>query len=239
MCAKCSRRGFVQMLIAGMLFPKPSLATPANFPTACAFDQTGYNALDFPRKAQSGNVNLDNALIAELRRITTIIPVHPGFQYIEERSPNAFATPQTIIPGTSGTVLIGLKLVTSFLQTTNGGAVVAGVCAHECGHIYQFFSEYNEHFENSNNKLVLRELHADFIAGYYMGKRREYTADNVRLFTQTLIQFGTYDFADPKYHGSPAIRAAAMEGGYHMAITGDTFGDAVAKGENYVRRLPL
>ena len=237
MCAKCSRRGFVQTLVAGVLFSKPSFAAQASFPTGCAFDNTVFDIAAFPTKGKSGYPDLDDALIVELGPITKIIPVNPGFQYIEEVSPNAFAIPQTLIPGTNGTVLIGLKLVSFFMKSKNGGAAVAEVCAHECGHIYQFFSEYKEHFEQSDNGSILRELHADFIAGYYMGKRKEYTADQVRLFSRTLFDVGTYDFADPRFHGSPALRATSMEAGYHLAVTGVAFKDAVAKGETYVRRI--
>jgi hypothetical protein len=240
MCAKCSRRGFVQALMAGVLFSKPSFATQASFPTGCAFDKkvNVFNIAALPTKGKSGNPDLDEALIVELGRITKIIPVNPGFQYVEEPSANAFAIPQALIPGTTGTVLIGLKLVSLFMQTKNGGATIAGVCAHECGHIYQYFSEYEEHFESSGKKgYILRELHADFIAGYYMGKRKNYTADQVKLFSRTLFDLGNYDFANPDFHGSPALRATSMEAGYHLAVTDVAFRDAVAIGEAYVRNI--
>jgi hypothetical protein len=194
-----------------------------------------FDVAALPIKGKSGDVNLDLALVAELGRIKGIIPVNPGFQYIEENSPNAYAISETLIPGTKGTVLLGLKLVSFFMKSQNGGASVAGVCAHECGHIYQYFSSYAERFATDNNGRILRELHADFIAGYYMGRRKEYTANHVKLFSRTLFDVGTYDFANPQYHGSPALRATSMEAGYHQAATGVTFADATAKGEAYVR----
>jgi hypothetical protein len=169
-------------------------------------------------------------------RIERIIPVNPGFQYVEEtNSPNAWAIPETLISGTKGTVLIGLKLIAFLMQSQNGGASVAGVCAHECGHIYQYSSGAAERFGTTDYGRILRELHADFIAGYYMGRRKEYTADHVRLFSRTLFDVGTYDFANPQYHGSPALRATSMEAGYHQAATGVAFADAAIKGEAYVR----
>jgi hypothetical protein len=236
MCLICQRRGFLVGGISTLLFGiiNPSVAV-SEIPTACGW--TSFDVAEYPTKSKSADPNLDRALIKEIERLLAIIPVNPGFQYIEERSPNAFAIRQSIVPGTKGTILLGLKLIEVLMKRPNGGAAVAGVCAHECGHIFQYFSGYAENFASSDVGHVLSELHADLIAGYYMGKRRLVTADNVRLFSAVLVESGTYDFGDPKFHGSPGLRAASMERGYFMATTGIKFEEAARQGEEYVRRI--
>src|SRR5258708_6591979 len=170
MCRLCSRRTFVQSslsaLILGTLTGRASSAVPSE---ACA-----WNAADlgnYPRRSRSNNAAMDRALIAELKKILEVIPVNPGFQFIEEENPNAFAIKSSLISGTNGTVLIGLKLLNVLLQEGQGGVSVAGICAHECGHIYQYFSEFYDRLYGSN--ILYLELHADCLAGFYMGKRTE------------------------------------------------------------------
>jgi hypothetical protein len=81
--------------------------------------------------SKSGDAAFDRALIAELKRITTVIPVDPGFKFVNAK--NAGATPKTVVDGTKGTVLIGLRLVNELLRPSQGGITVACVLAHECG----------------------------------------------------------------------------------------------------------
>src|SRR3954469_25232186 len=122
---------------------------------------------------RSGDDALDQALIIELKRIVRVLEINPGFRYIDEM--NAFASVETIIEGTQGTVYLGLPLVKQLLEKADGGAGVAGVCAHECAHIYQF--DHGIYRQSESVRVV--ELHADFVAGYYMGRRKEYTADKI------------------------------------------------------------
>jgi hypothetical protein len=234
MCRLCSRRAFVQgSLSALVLGDSTGRASSAVDSEACAWNATDLGS--YPRRSTSNNPDLDRALIAELKRILETIPVNPGFQFIEEDNPNAFALKASLISGTNGTVLIGLKLLNVLFQESQGGVSVAGVCAHECGHIYQYFSEFYDRL-NGSSKIYL-ELHADCLAGFYMGKRKDTTADQIKLFTKTLVSFGGYDYGNEKFHGSPGQRAAAMEHGYMLAGKGVSFDDAAADGESYVKRL--
>jgi hypothetical protein len=232
MCWNCSRRTFLNTsLAAGVVTSFPALAQSDDRFVTCAWDPDELG--NSSRSSTSHNVELDRAFIAELKRIIQIIPVNPGFQFIEERSPNAAALRKTLVPGTTGTVLIGLKLVNLLMQRQDGGVSIAGVCAHECGHIYQYFSGI---FDELHNTLIA-ELHADFIAGYYMGKRKDVAPDQVKLFAETLLQFGTYDYGNPRFHGDSGQRTAAMTCGYRTAVAGSNFEDAITIGKSYVRQL--
>ena len=158
---------------------------------------------------------LDRAIIFELKNITRVLKINPGFKYIDDN--NAFATWHTIIDGTRGTVCLGLALIRQLMQEPDGGVSVAGVCAHECAHVHQYdtglFEELKGEFKTNS---VLAELHADFISGYYLGQRSGATEQHLRSFASTIFKFGDYSYNDPAFHGTPGQRAASIEKGYKV-----------------------
>jgi len=183
--------------------------------------------------SQSDDPTFDKALIAELKSILRVIPVNPGFKYVKDD--NAFSRDDTIVSGTKGTVLIGLKLVKELLKPNAGGVSVACVLAHECSHIYQFFSEHQYYDRLDGPTQRLRELHADLLAGYYMAKRNGSAQETLRVVQKTMIDFGAYNGLDPKDHGTPGQRNASLDKGYSLANL--TFENAAREGETYVRGL--
>jgi hypothetical protein len=140
MCIICSRRvlmaGTISTLIVG---PTISRAAVRNNQIACGFSNNG----DFEKliatmtSMPSGNSAFHRPLIAELQRILQIMPIEPGFRYVD--AVNAFAIPDSYVASTKGTVFIGVGLVNKLLEPNDGGISVAGVLAHECSHIFQFF----------------------------------------------------------------------------------------------------
>ena len=80
------------------------------------------------------------------------------------------------------------------------------------------------------------ELHADLIAGYYLGKRR-WSKTNLAVFGQSLFSKGDYDFNSPDHHGTPKQRLEAMLEGYRLADVGGSFAECAAAGAAYVRGL--
>jgi len=234
MCNGCTRRNF---LASTMAFALAAAATEAkaDIRIACA---TSTQSTRFQRGdmlGRSGDPAFDSALIAELRRILAVFPVNPGFKYITDN--NAFSMDAAVVDGTTGTVLIGLKLVKDLLKPDQGGVSVACVLAHECAHIFQFFSkeQYYDRLDGPTQRL--RELHADFLAGYYLAKRMGTAPNAMRLVEKAMIDFGDYHNADPKDHGTPGQRSAALDKGYTLSLGGMTFEDAASEGEKYVRVL--
>lgn len=230
MCCFCTRR---DVLIGGGAGLASLFTSPVQGQTkkliACGWSGDEYKAMNMSSK--SGNDAFDQALIAELKRIAAVIPATPGFKFIKAK--NAYALPVSLVPGTKGTVLIGTLLVDELAKKKNSGVALAGICAHECAHIHQFFSPYYDRLKTS----VLIELHADFVAGYYMGKRSAIVPGEPLVFAQELILYGTYDPSHPRFHGSPGQRAAAMDRGYMLARKKLAFEDALKAGETYVRGL--
>ena len=163
--------------------------------------------------SQSGNHELDRALIAEVRKLDQEFGINPGYRFLRDGSrPNAYATPETYVKGTSGTILFGLTLLESELRTEYGGAAIAGIAAHEGAHVVQFGSpSLSERLRGPTVKLI--ELHADFLAGYYFSRTGR-TEKSLVTFGESLFSKGDYDYNDRQHHGTPKQRVAAMRAGY-------------------------
>jgi len=163
--------------------------------------------------SRSGIVQLDRALIAEVKKVDRIFKINPGYRFLRDGSrPNAYATPDTQVAGTSGTVLLGLTLMTNELRTEYGGAAIAGIAAHEGGHIVQFNSpDTRQRLSGPTAKHA--ELHADFLAGYYFSRTGR-TEKSLVTFAESLFSKGDYQFNDRDHHGTPQERVASMRAGY-------------------------
>jgi hypothetical protein len=186
--------------------------------------------------SSSGNPQIDRAMIAEIKKIIKVLPINPGFKFINDLRPNAFATPQGIVPNTQGTVYIGLSLINGeFNKSPYGGVAVAGICAHECAHIYQFQTGYSQFLAGPTAKVV--ELHADFLAGYYFGRDRSHSRQQVEVFAASLFSKGDYDFNDPNHHGTPQQRVQAMRRGYDIGESSMDVTPAAREGADFVRGL--
>lgn len=199
----------------------------------CGAKQSQLKRLEF--RSTSGNDALDKALVSELQEMVRIFPVNPGFQFIVNEGGNAFASRQSIIPNTKGTILIGLDLIKKEIEDDNlGGIAIAGICAHECAHVYQFFSRFEKALAGDTHKFI--ELHADALAGYYL-QRRNWPFHRVEIFGNSLFNKGDYEFNSRDHHGSPQQRVAAMREGFSLAASGKSFENAAEDSANYIRGL--
>jgi hypothetical protein len=59
----------------------------------------------------------------------------------------------------------------------------------------------------------------------------------MRTVEKAMIDFGDYHNADPKDHGTPGQRSAALDKGYALSLSGMTFENTAAEGEKYVKVL--
>ncbi|WFU40795.1 hypothetical protein QA640_42720 [Bradyrhizobium sp. CB82] len=231
MCTSCTRRALVAGLGASFVVGR-SYAQDA--PTICSLAPAALQ--NFTTHATSGNTQIDHAMIAELRKILNVLPISPGFKFIDDPSPNAYAVPDSVVPDTQGTVYIGLNLINrEFSNSDWGGVAVAGICAHECGHIYQFFNGYTQLLSGATAQLV--ELHADYIAGFYLGRDHSHSREHVQTFAQSLFSKGDYNFNNPQHHGTPQQRVQAMTAGYDAGTSATDIPTAIRQGADHVRRL--
>jgi hypothetical protein len=184
--------------------------------------------------SRSGNSQLDRALIAEVKKLDKEFQISPGYRFLRDGNrPNAYATTETFVNGTSGTILFGLTLLQNELQTEYGGAAIAGIAAHEGAHVVQFASpDLYRRLEGPTVRLI--ELHADFLAGYYFSRTTR-TEKSLVSFGESLFAKGDYEFNDRQHHGTPQQRVAAMRAGYSNG--GYELRQAVAEGVRYVTAL--
>ena len=163
----------------------------------------------------SGNPRMDMGFQQEGMALVQLFGIAPRFFYLDDRgSPNAYATPEVVNPmGPDGTILIGINLIQSEALRDNGiGFSLAAILAHEFTHLVQF-----KYGIGVNLPTKYRELHADFMAGWYMGLRERYLFTDVRPALQSFFEHGDYGFNRRDHHGTPEQRLLAVQSGYQSS----------------------
>ncbi|HEX2885618.1 metalloprotease [Vineibacter terrae] len=190
---------------------------------------------------KSGNAAFDYALAQTLARLTATLQVLPGFAYYDDHDGlNAFASDAVRMQKADGTVLFGSRLLRRLMAGDDHPDVaVTAVCAHEYGHILQFKRGLIPRLQAGQTTVKRAELHADFLAGYYAGRRklekRDYPA---AVFAATQHSFGDNQVSHPSHHGTPDERAAAIVAGFKAGYEqGRPLEDAITTGIAYVSRL--
>jgi hypothetical protein len=200
--------------------------------------QTSYDGVKF---VSSGNRDLDYALAQTLSRITDLFGVLPGFAYFDDfGGANAFATQRQFFSRADGTVLFGRRMLDKCLAAREApDAVISGVCAHEFGHIAQFKLGLIPKLTAGQPTAKRKELHADFLSGYFAGVRKREKPDfPAAVYATSAYSVGDYSDDSKRHHGTPEERAGAVVRGYEVAFRDRrSFADAVQIGMNYVMTL--
>jgi len=194
-----------------------------------------------PVLVSSGDRELDYAMAQNLSHITDLFEVLPGFAYFDDTGhPNAFATRREYLNRTDGTVLFGRGLLARCLAAPESPDVaVSAVCAHEFGHIVQFKLGLQPALREGQATMKRVELNADFMSGYYAGRRKlERPTYPAAVYATTQYSAGDTHFDSPYHHGTPDERAAAIVRGFETAYR-DKRGltDAVQVGMDYALTL--
>jgi hypothetical protein len=199
------------------------------------------NGTSFDGKAIVGrttnNPQLDLALDTSMKRLADAFGVFPGFAFFDDSDGrNAFATPDLLFPGRTGTVVFGINLFKSLMAYDPTGVSVLGVMAHEFGHILQFNSNEYEVIRGNQPTVKRIELHADFMCGYYLGVRKlAEPAASLWDWGQELSRLGDTNFNSPFHHGTPAERVASAEEGFNLGyLRKANLQVAFTSGMNYV-----
>jgi hypothetical protein len=169
-----------------------------------------------------------------LVRLSTAFGVQPTFGFYDDGGqPNAQASPDDA-------VIFGRSLFADQISRyQDQGLSVLAICAHEFGHIVQFHSQLERALLRGQSTVKRLELHADFLAGYYLGFRKR--ADStLRLWSigDTLNRIGDLLVTSRNHHGTPQERVAAAEAGYNVGVdNGANFQSAIQQGVQYVMEL--
>lgn len=168
----------------------------------------------------SGNARLDAALGELLADIAARYGVRPGFAiYDDSAKPNAVALENTVFPGTSGTVLCGMSILfDSLFDQKRGDIFITSVLAHEFGHILQNSTSFKNRLSKNQATAQLIELHADFLAGFYLAKRGDlYQPKQLAGLGPAWESLGDSNYTSPMHHGTSEQRIAAIEAGFNIA----------------------
>jgi hypothetical protein len=113
--------------------------------------------------------------------------------------------------GCESTVFVGKKLLQEYRQGFSTKDGLWGIVAHELAHVLQC----------SNNISLTgaqRELHADFLAGYFLGVKMRIQLTNISEFSGELFRRGDFQFNDRQHHGTPEARVRYMLSGASLSM---------------------
>src|SRR5262245_2448852 len=171
----------------------------------------------------TGSADLDHSLIEEMNKQSAFFQFRPAFILYSGGERNAAATPDVMphTPGTDGTILYNIEMLKEQLRISKwGGAILAGVIAHEFGHIFQNFTNAMPRLRSLGPTVKFVELHADFLAGFYMAGKDK-TID-VRSYADEFFKIGDYGFTEPDHHGTPEERYFVLKAGYNYRLARPT-----------------
>lgn len=122
--------------------------------------------------------------------------------YDDEGAPNAYAYPDY---GEGYSISLGYEMLEiTFRDPEKGLITIATVMAHEYAHILQYSLE-------CPLAGYQRELHADFLAGFFMAR---YFPDHLRRVMISVYDFGDFAIDQPGHHGTPWQRMQITEAGF-------------------------
>ncbi len=181
----------------------------------------------------------DQALAVSLLKISDVFSVLPGFAFSERVKLNAFASRNTALGRADGSVVFGNSLYREIIGRREYPEVgIVAICAHEFGHIVQYKFGIDR-ILIVNNSVKRLELHADFLAGYFAGRRKLEMPDfPAAVFALTQYSFGDCNYGDPDHHGSSDERGAAVVAGFDSAYRArEGFAAALETGVRYARQV--
>lgn len=174
----------------------------------------------------SGNPTLDRQIQDEVYAIAETFGVRVDLRYYKDgKSPNAQAS-SPARGDADGTLSIGRTLLQTIAEESRQpGATLLIVLAHEVGHIYF----YRNHLPISGTAV---ERHADFMAGYYIGKQID-QGRNIDLEAVVETLYNMFDGPDPS-HGDVKERISMVL--YGLRSRGMTVDAAARRGVALIRQ---
>ena len=181
--------------------------------------------------------DFDFALGEVLAMLAGFFNIRPGFGFYDDSSGyNALAAQVNRVPKTQNTVVFGLGLLNKFLDRQHGEFAIVAVCAHEFAHILQYETGEYTRVKNSLPSEYCVELHADFLAGFFMGAfEKARPATRLWGVGNAWRELGSSDFNKPGTHGTSEQRIRAIEGGYFYFQDTNDLRQALNAAFNHVR----
>jgi hypothetical protein len=138
----------------------------------------------------------------------------------------------------SKTIITGNEYVNYSLKARQNSKYVnevyKAVLAHEFAHALQDINGMFEYWSEGKQP----ELHADFLAGFYIGKNGLITKDKLISFADEFFDLGDTAYFDANHHGTPKERTCAFLEGYKVAVDYDfNIYQAYNAGVDYIKLL--
>lgn len=186
----------------------------------------------------SGNPDLDKSLISEMAMQSAFYGYRPAFVLYSGGERNAAAVNKILAeyPQTDGTILYNIEMLQEQLSISHwGGSILAGVIAHEFGHIYQYHTGYFDRLRALDKTVKFVELHADFLSGFYMGGK--FGSIDVKDYANAFYETGDYSFNEPAHHGTPAERYLVLKAGFNLRVRNKStsVSDAAREAEGFLK----
>jgi hypothetical protein len=163
----------------------------------------------------SGYAELDKIVFEEINRLQIFFGVKIDFFYLKENyDENAFYNPSCEY-NCNGSVFLGYNMLNKQLKKEHGIECVKAILAHEFGHCVQ-------HLMNWKELGKWRELHSDFMAGYYMGSIYQHSDSEVDALFKEFFSMGDTEYFRPGHHGTHQERQCAFLEGYFFAKESNT-----------------
>ncbi|GBR10589.1 M48 family metalloprotease [Asaia siamensis] len=201
----------------------------------CVFEESDSSYLSGTKQRifnESGFTILDGALKDEVDSLNKEFETDSHFYFYNDKDGmNAFAQPGSRSPS----VCFGFRLLHSELNSPDPFLLhgsnpsnklartgsVAAIMAHEWGHTLQFKYRKQFGFDEVNRFGVRMELHADVLAGWYMGKKSSLENVSTEDILESFYNKGDFlPFNDTNHHGTKLQRATAITKGFEQSKSG-------------------
>lgn len=186
----------------------------------------------------------NNVVLEDITALDYAFGVTVPVYFINDGRKNAFFTPRKFASliaedradpnmAVTGSVFIGFTLIHEEYKETNGTLMsIPAILGHEFAHAMQYKNKFP--YEGK-----WRELHADYLAGWFIGHRGRFRPQNAFQAFLNFYKKGDHDFFSEDHHGTPQERGTAFNAGYLLNVRGNEPSaiNAYNAGLQYVRYL--
>ena len=190
----------------------------------------------------SGNEDFDSTFGVVLSEIAVDFGVFPGFHYFEDFGlRQAWASPARFTENSDGTILLGKSLVLDAMAHGGGESAILAISAHEFAHIAAYQREDAMLRATHGRPRYAGELHADFLAGYFLAKyERSFRNINLVAPGRLWLGFGSTNPNEPGTHGTMAMRRNSINAGYRWSKDQNrqpAFDDAFSAASSFIQTV--
>lgn len=166
----------------------------------------------------TGNNQLDVIFDSALQRLARTFGTWPKVGFYEDGDePNAMAMRYAVGNGFEFAVVFGRNYFTRLYAYDPSGISILQTAAHEFAHIWVYQSGQFDAIRGGQPTVKRVELHADFLAGYYLGLRKRDNPDaSFWAAGMRRWQSGDSEIRNIHHHGTPDERLAAAEAGFRL-----------------------